>query len=117
MLNNVYIHTATYWEVLSNGFDGGRTFSAAVLLNVRWLTRGNLKVLVDEEYKLSKAVVHTQQDVKVGSYLALGDYTAHANVLTPSLIPEADLILDFKHTEAISTGDVIRKAFLYNGKD
>lgn len=117
MLNNVYSQVATYWADTGSDYEGGRTFAEPVLLNVRWLVRGNLKIYIDNELKLSKAIVHTQEDVVVGGYFALGDLTEHADADTPNIIPEANIILDFKKTQAISTVDIIRKAFLYNGKD
>jgi len=84
-----YVQQATYWQLSGVDGYGKRVFSNPILIDVHWSDRTDLVIKKDQEETPSKATVFVQQDMQVGEYLALGDFTATGNLTSdPLAIPE-----------------------------
>jgi hypothetical protein len=109
IVSEAYNQEATYWA--QSGIDGygKRTFSAPVTISVRWEDRTDLVINMGGEKIPSKARVYVLQDMVVGDYLALGDYTSTAN---PEATAAALRIMQYVKSPSISGNEYTRKAML-----
>lgn len=69
--------TATFWRAGGTDKNGALSLAAPVLLDVRWEDRQVKAISAKGEEFTSQAVVWYDGDkLPIGSYLALGDYSA-----------------------------------------
>jgi len=67
--------SCTYWGNPASDGYGWYTFDDPVLIDCRWEEKQVLFRTPNGEEKLSSAIVYIGQDVDLGGYVALGDYT------------------------------------------
>lgn len=82
---------AVLWAVSGATADGGRTFSDAAEIDVRWEDRSELFIDENGQERQSSAVVWTGQDVTRGSYLYLGTLASlsSSEEADPQVVAEA----------------------------
>lgn len=102
---------ATWWSVSPDGF-GGDAFSAPKLIKVRWEIRAETFIgSIDRKELISDAVVFLGEDVSVGDYLALGDFTNPA-VANPTTLPEAFKIQKYDEFTDLRSVSTMRRVML-----
>jgi len=105
-----FTQQATYWQ--QNGVDGygKRYFLTPTLISVRWEDATDLIVQKMGEEIPSKATVYTQQELTVGDFLALGNFTTQSD---PFQLPEnAFEILQFLSTPSVLGYNTLLRAIL-----
>lgn len=71
-IEKVCVQTAVYWGSPVNDGYGGKTFGAAVEIDVRWEDKNELVTLNNGKEYMSKATILVTADVDLGGYLYLG---------------------------------------------
>ena len=99
----------TRWPTSTTRFDGF-TFSPPELQNGRWEEIGELFRSPSGEELVSRAVVYLTDDVNIGDFVALGDYTEVSNPTT--LVGLAFRVRQFSKVPNIRNVEMERKAFL-----
>ena len=106
---NIYKQSATYWAVSSRDGYGKPTYSAPVLLSVRWQESSERNIKFNEVLETSKAEIMLKQAVQLGGYLALGDFTA---TVDPTNVNSAYIIKLYEETPGVAGNYITRKAYL-----
>lgn len=99
-------HIITRWtagESLYDGFDYG----TPELLRGRWEERSVMFRTPDGEEVVSQAIVYLSEDVQIGDFLALGDYSTSAE--PPA---SASRVRQFNRISNLRNVTTERKAFL-----
>lgn len=104
-----YPQTVTYWEKTGENGYGQETFESPVTLSAFWRDTNEYDIEYEGNGEPSKSVVYVQQDLAMGSYLALGDQTANAS---PDNVADAFVIRLFDKLPSIDGTEYIRKAIL-----
>lgn len=113
--NQAYTQIATLWtNSVMDGY-GERSYSAPVTINVRWQQELKLMLGKDGEQTPCVAQLWLQQQVNVGDYLALGDYTADSDageVADPTTVDRAYIVFDYQDIPSVLGTDRNRKALM-----
>jgi len=102
---------ATYFGSPTTDGFGAVTFATPVLINCRW-SEANIKFMTATgDEAVSRAVIHTDQDLDVGGYLYHGELNTNT-VLDPSTIKKAYPIRQFLVSPDIANLQFNRRAML-----
>lgn len=106
--------TAVYWGSPTNNGTGGKTFAAAVEIQVRWVNESKVINTVNSETLVSMATIYVLQDVEVLAWIYLGALTdlSAQELANPKLV---DTAYEIKHIDKIPSFDNnehVRKAYL-----
>lgn len=116
-LSRLLNQTITYWaSPVPDGY-GGYTYDAPEAIVGRWEDKQELFIDAAGNEVKSNAVVYLTQDVSLGGFLALGDYTDSANyeedpVGSASGVDGAREIRAFEKSPDIRGDYSLRKAWL-----
>ena len=103
------IHQVTYWAVGAVDGFGKETFAAPVLLAGKWKDIFIQRIQGQTVSEPIKTEVDVAQEVKVGGYLALGNFTGTAD---PQSIEEAKIIQQVRTVYSVQGIEKIIKARL-----
>lgn len=98
----------TYWPTSDLQF-GGFTFGTPVLTKGRWEERAELVRRPDGEEVTSRAVIHVMDDIDVGDYIALGDFS---DISDPTTLTDAFRVMQFQKSPDLRGVLFHRKAFI-----
>lgn len=106
--------TAVYWGNAQSDGSGGRTFDAAVEIDVRWEDRQELFIDAAGQEQQSRAIVVVSQDVERRGYLYLGDLDdlSSSEIADPLLISNAYEIRHFTKSPDRRGTSYFRRAML-----
>jgi hypothetical protein len=109
----VYSQLATYWGTgVIDGF-GKRAFADPVTLYVRWQDAQQMLANKMGENIPCNAVVLVQEDVEIGGYMALGDYSDTGTLTEdPTTLVNAYQIYEFTSIPSVTGADYNKKASL-----
>jgi hypothetical protein len=99
-------HSITRWTVSESLYDGF-DYGPPQLIKGRWQERSVMFRSPDGEELVSQAIVYLAEDVNIGDFLALGDYSTSAS--PPS---GAARVRQFNRISNLRDSTIERKAFL-----
>jgi hypothetical protein len=99
--------TATVWTTTPNAF-GGYNFAEPYTIKCRWEDRTELYYgRMSGKEEVSRAAIFVEEDLSVGDWIVLGDYT---DVVDPSTIAGALPVRDFSSSPDLRNMIRVRKA-------
>ena len=106
--------TAVYWGSPTSDGITGRTFDAAIEVDVRWEERQELFIDSQGQERRSRAVVFIDHDMVLGGYLFLGDLDdlSSSEEADPFEIDEAYEILSYKKIPDLDGTGFVRQVWL-----
>jgi hypothetical protein len=104
--------TITYWPNPAPDGWGGKVFDDAVIILGRWEEKEDIILNAQGEEERSSITVFLSQDVDVGGYLALGDYTGSSAYGDPAEVSGSRPIRAFEKIPSLKATKFSRKAWL-----
>jgi len=114
MLSEALNQTAVFWGSPTKDGNGKLSFSDPIEIDVRWEDKMELFLNLEGKQELSQAIIYSETDMEIDSYLYLGELTdlSTGEKAEPITLESSHPVKQFKKTVDIGGTIYVRKTWL-----